>query len=309
MVQVAAEDTIADYVICRGFDPRISKFIDYEEGNDDKPGIPVAKPYGNRKTGVYKLAEIHAALLPLQSTNPSPTSVPWRVGQNPGVSVDTEGHPADLDEVVDELYTEEGKLINWMMADSASSSDYVEITYIDDDERSFDMKDYGVCIGKKIIYLPDESWAIQYPGSVIEDVVDGEVFCGFVDQSRAGVPGQRYYARSNGNKTCGEIMLPLVMLEGGAPTAAILAEDHPGCGTVFEVWIAPVWQPGSHEWDTSACDGATKYKAIDLREGVPLPAKYATGLFAPRVSLTYGIILEAIDIDCESPGECGFCTP
>jgi len=192
---------------------------------------------------------------------------------------------------------------------SSKTNQFIEITYIDDAARSFLMSDYGVCIGKKITYLPAEDWDVQYPGTLIEDVTDGEVFCGFVDQSRAGVPGQRYYARPNGSKTCGELTLPLVMLEGGAPTAAILAETHPGCGTVFEVWIAPVWQPGSHEWDTSACDGETKYKAIDLREGVPLPDEYATGLFAPRVSLTYGIILEAIDIDCESPGECGFCTP
>ena len=48
IVQVAKEDTEDNYVYCRGFDPRISKFIDYDSQDPDKPGIPVAKPYGKR---------------------------------------------------------------------------------------------------------------------------------------------------------------------------------------------------------------------------------------------------------------------
>jgi hypothetical protein len=48
MMQVASDDTYDDYVICRGFDPRILRFIDYAEGDANKPGISVAKPFGKR---------------------------------------------------------------------------------------------------------------------------------------------------------------------------------------------------------------------------------------------------------------------
>jgi hypothetical protein len=72
LLQVAAEDDQDNYVLCRGFDPRIGKFIDYAEGNSDKPGIPVAKPYGNRSVGMYQIGEMHAALLPTQSSSPEP---------------------------------------------------------------------------------------------------------------------------------------------------------------------------------------------------------------------------------------------
>jgi len=127
MVQVAAEDTHKNYVICRGFDIRINRFIDYESGNADNPGIPVAKPFSKRMIGAYEIAEIYPALLPLQSSNPSPVAVPWRVGQNPGVA--TDGQPASLNELVDELYTDEGILINWMLLDSAGTEFYkIEFT-------------------------------------------------------------------------------------------------------------------------------------------------------------------------------------
>lgn len=121
MYQVATEDTEDDYVICRGFDIRINRFIDYEAGNADKPGIPVAKPFGSRRPGVYEIAQIFAAVLPLQSSNPSPTSVDWRVGQNPGVSETTAGHPADLYEKVTEMYTTEGKAVNWMFVEAPAA--------------------------------------------------------------------------------------------------------------------------------------------------------------------------------------------
>ena len=118
MMQVAAEDTERDYVICRGFDVRIGRFIDYEEGNDDSPGIPVAKPFGKRYVGAYQIAQIFPAILPLQTDNPSPTDVPWRVGQNPGVSTVTPGHPADLDEEVEALKDANDVYINWMLLDA-----------------------------------------------------------------------------------------------------------------------------------------------------------------------------------------------
>lgn len=117
MMQVAKADTEQDYVICRGFDVRIARFIDYEEGNSDKPGIPVAKPYGKRIVGTYVIGQVFPAILPLQTGNPSPASVPWRVGQNPGVATVTPGHPADLTEEIDELKDTNDVYINWQLID------------------------------------------------------------------------------------------------------------------------------------------------------------------------------------------------
>jgi len=111
LMQVAAEDTEDDYVICRGYDPRIDRYIDYESGNADKPGIPVAKPYGARTTDQYEVGEVHEAFLPV-----------CELGQTPGVAASSSGHPADLDEDVEILYTTDGKVINWMLAGGATSA-------------------------------------------------------------------------------------------------------------------------------------------------------------------------------------------
>lgn len=98
LMQIAEEDVHENYVICRGFDPRIRKFLD---------SIPVAKPYGSREAGEYTVGQVFPALLPLQ-----------RLGQTPGVASVTQGHPADLDEVVDNLYTDDGTAINWLLIDT-----------------------------------------------------------------------------------------------------------------------------------------------------------------------------------------------
>ena len=132
MMQVAAEDTYKDYVICRGFDPRILKFIDYVEGNADKPGISVAKPFGNRVVGAYQVGEVHPALLPTQGntqlndfsrvvfTPPSPAGVNWRVGQNPGVTVGglEGGQPGGLSDEITILYDHRNKAVNWLLVAS-----------------------------------------------------------------------------------------------------------------------------------------------------------------------------------------------
>ena len=60
--------------------------------------------------GLFSIAQIFPAILPLQTANPSPVDVEWRVGQNPGVSETTPGHPADLDEKVDFLKDTNDKL-------------------------------------------------------------------------------------------------------------------------------------------------------------------------------------------------------
>lgn len=115
MMQIAETDTHDDYVVCRGFDVRIHKFNE---------AIPVAKPYSKRMAGLYNVAEIYPAMLPLQTSNPSPSDVPWRVGQNPGVAETTAGHPADLNETVDELYDTNGQLINYMLIDAGGGTFY-----------------------------------------------------------------------------------------------------------------------------------------------------------------------------------------
>jgi hypothetical protein len=118
MVQVAAADTYDDYVICRGFDPRIRRFIDYP------PGLNVAKPFGKRVTGTYQIGQVFPALLPTQGTPdytpPSPTAVDWRVGQNPGVTdnPDEGGHPKALTDAIEELVDHNGDYINWMLLDA-----------------------------------------------------------------------------------------------------------------------------------------------------------------------------------------------
>lgn len=136
MMQVAAEDTYDDYVICRGFDPRILKFIDYAAGDSNKPGISVAKPFGKRTAGTYQIAEIYPAFLPTQGnagfadfrqvvfTPPSPSAVNWRVGQNPGTcSTGLEGgQPDDLSDEIAILYDHNEKAVNWLLIDSRGGS-------------------------------------------------------------------------------------------------------------------------------------------------------------------------------------------
>lgn len=122
LMQVAEDDTRDNYVICRGFDPRILVFVDYEAGNSNKPGIAVAKPYGHRKPGLYKVGELYPALLPTQGnatyTPPSPTEIGLRLGQNPGV-VETDpaesGQPRDLAESLALLYDDNNVAINWLL--------------------------------------------------------------------------------------------------------------------------------------------------------------------------------------------------
>lgn len=133
MMQIAAEDTYDDYVICRGFDTRILRFVDYAEGDPNKPGISVAKPFGKRRAGEYQIAEVYPALLPVQGndvyagfrqgvfTPPSPTAVHWRVGQNPGVVTGglDGGQPDDLSDTIGILRDHNEKAVNWLLIDAA----------------------------------------------------------------------------------------------------------------------------------------------------------------------------------------------
>ena len=128
MMQVACEDKYEDYVVCRGFDTRILKFVDYKENTADKPGISVAKPFGCRVTegGAkrYRIGEVFPAFLPTQGTAdidvhyvpPSPVEVKWRLGQNPGFVDPTVygGHAKCLEDEIAILRDHNGKVINWL---------------------------------------------------------------------------------------------------------------------------------------------------------------------------------------------------
>jgi hypothetical protein len=125
LMQVAEQDVFDDYVICRGFDTRIGRFIDYEPNNFQKPGISVAKPFGSRKKDLFEIGEIYPAFLPMQGTMQSiaqytpasPVGVDWRLGQNPGVldPPNEDGQPESLGDSIVLLYDHNGKAINWML--------------------------------------------------------------------------------------------------------------------------------------------------------------------------------------------------
>lgn len=124
MVQIAEDDIYRDYVVCRGFETRLRKFVDYEAGNADKPGLSVAKPFGKRLIGTYEVAQVFPAMLPVQGTEdytpPSPIAVDWRVGQNPGTA-DNEsgGHPEALTDTISKLVDHNGRYVNWILLDAA----------------------------------------------------------------------------------------------------------------------------------------------------------------------------------------------
>lgn len=84
-------------------------------------------------------------------------------------------------------------------------------------------------------------------------------------------------------------------------TGGCLAENHPGRGTAFSVYLG-IWDPDYDAWSYDTAKETVK--AIDWRYGVPYPDAGATGLFEPRGSTYYGTIWECVALDCESPGEC-----
>ncbi len=112
MMQIAADDEFDDYVICRGYDPESRLFFDYVEGDPDKIGLPVGKPYGVRGTNPYVIGQKFPALKPIT-----------RLGETSGVAATSVGHPEDLDEEIEILYDDEGsRAIAWLLLDSAGDT-------------------------------------------------------------------------------------------------------------------------------------------------------------------------------------------
>jgi len=125
MMQIAAEDTHCDYVICRGYDPRDKRYYDYavEDLDADPPvearhGIAVAKPYGCRFAGLYQIGEVYPAVLPLSGGGERDGKIVRYIGQNPGrAEEECQGHPEDLEEEIVHLEDENGVNISWMLLD------------------------------------------------------------------------------------------------------------------------------------------------------------------------------------------------
>lgn len=132
MMQIAAEDTECEYVICRGYDPRNGRYYEYVEAVEadpeaeppveaveGKPGIAVAKPYGKRHPGVYHVGEVYPAILPLSSGAEDDGKIVPRIGQNPGrvEGALCKGQPRDLTEEIILLQDDDGNYINWFLLD------------------------------------------------------------------------------------------------------------------------------------------------------------------------------------------------
>lgn len=129
LVQVAKADTYTNYVVCRGFDIRQGRFIDYRAGDPNNPGISVAKPYGSRTIGQFNVGEVYPAFLPTQLTEdsfvaPSPADVPWRIGQNAGTAdpINAGGHPATLASTISELVDHNGTNVQWLLVAGGEST-------------------------------------------------------------------------------------------------------------------------------------------------------------------------------------------
>jgi len=104
--------------------------------------------------------------------------------------------------------------------------------------------------------------------------------------------------------SCSGTMRVVKSAETDSMIGGCLAEDHPGRGVVFAIWLG-AWDATNHEWDYD--ETGDPEAAIDWRYGVPYPNQGATGLFISRASDTYGTIWEVVALDCEVPEDhsCG----
>ncbi len=84
-----------------------------------------------------------------------------------------------------------------------------------------------------------------------------------------------------------------------------LAENHPGCGQVFDLKLG-TWNPSTHAWDYEESASA---KGIDWFHSLsgPYPDAGATGNFEPRPSNTHGTLWHLVgNMSCD-PDNCGDC--
>lgn len=180
MMQVACEDKYENHVICRGFDPRMRRFVDYAENNADKPGISVAKPFGCRVTDGgakrYRIGEIFPAVLPTQGSAdfdpnyvpPSPVDVKWRLGQNPGVSVNDQygGHVKCLRDEIVLLKDHNDKVINWVLINTETK------TFRFQSLQKLTSTSYRACVRQMSGYWPHIA-DIHDPDRIFDGLKDG----------------------------------------------------------------------------------------------------------------------------------------
>ena len=118
MFQVCVTDTHDNYVGCCGLDPEANVYFD-----SDHP-MAVAKPYDVRGTFPYTVgqmivcAKVRTAFGGTAEYG-SPSIV--ALGDNPGVASSSTGQPADLDEEIDMLKTDDGLPIFWLHVGGGSS--------------------------------------------------------------------------------------------------------------------------------------------------------------------------------------------
>lgn len=83
------------------------------------------------------------------------------------------------------------------------------------------------------------------------------------------------------------------------------AEDHPGRGVVFEVYIG-TWNPATHNWTFPGCTTGDKYKCIDwfYSDTAIEPDAGFRGWGYWEPSNEHGKILVDVTSDCDSPEAC-----
>lgn len=275
MMQIAAEDTYDDYVICRGFDPRILKFIDYEEGNANKPGISVAKPFGKRATGAYQIAEVYPALLPTQGnagfsdfrqvvyTPPSPIAVQWRLGQNPGVTVGglDGGQPSALTDEIEMLVDHNGRSINWLLIDSGGGDDHYLFTMLED---------MGVSDGEAEIRTMDDVDQVEAVADVVNTLGD---FSHLLETSRGictKVNGVYYAVHPEGGVSGGVVFTLTADMAGSVAATATATVVVSGVSGVSVSDSITVYNTGQKKSWTGALGWAVKigdqYWAAELNQ-------------------------------------------
>jgi hypothetical protein len=112
MMQVIEEDTHDNYLVCRGYDPESGRFL---------ASVNVAKPYGERGDNDHVVGEVFPAMKPMTA-----------LGTTSGVSAESTGHPADLDEAIEILYDDDDKPVWWLMITGGSGSSLHWCTLDDD---------------------------------------------------------------------------------------------------------------------------------------------------------------------------------